>query len=40
MCVMEIRKNGVPNEEASEIDRVNCVSKLGHEPLKMRGFDY
>lgn len=40
MFVMEIRKNGVPIEEASEIDQVNCVSKLRHEPLKMRGFGY
>lgn len=40
MFVMEIRKSGVPIEETSEIDRVNCVSKLGHEPLKMKEFDY
>jgi len=40
MCGMDIRNQGLSISEAKEMDMVNYLSALGHEPAKIRNNDY
>jgi DNA primase len=40
MCGMDFRNQGLSISEAKEMDMVNYLSALGHEPAKIRNNDY